>query len=191
MIARLATPPFVRLAGLAGLAALAAIVFLFVNLKSEQMRAAKWQHRFGEEQAAAALFAGKVRSTAEAMRAKAAEAALAAERLQGKISEEVSSDYRARIDKLRRRAGAAAGGMRSDQGGADTGGGGAAMSGVPGAAGRVDGAAGEDRLPRAGLSGGDALIASEQAVRLEELQRWLRRQAQADQERREAEGRER
>lgn len=45
------------------------------------------------------------------------------------------------------------------------------MSGIPHAARGADGAAGEDRL-----SDGDALIASEIALRLKALQQWVRAQ---------------
>ena len=40
---------------------------------------------------------------------------------------------------------------------------------------RADQAAGEDRLPSA-----DALVATEQAIQLDELIRWVTRQAQVD-----------
>jgi hypothetical protein len=121
----------------------------------------------------------EVRARTELAQALDTARAARVERDRARISKEVQSDYQAKLDDVRRRfdalrlrAAAAAG---ADRGGGTA----AAMPGVPGAAGGADGAAGEDRLPAhpsTELRAGDALIASQQALRLEALQAWVRRQ---------------
>jgi hypothetical protein len=113
----------------------------------------------------------EVRAKTALARALDAERAARVERDQAQISKEVQSDYQAKLDDLRRRHDALR--MRqSGQAAADRGGGGTApMPGLSGAAGGADGAADEDRLP-----GEDALIASEQALRLQALQDWVKGQ---------------
>ncbi len=96
-------------------------------------------------------------------------------REQETITDAITSDYRsdlaalrARFDRLR------AGTARTDPGRADA----AGLPGLPDAAGRADAPAGEDRLPAAGgLSLGDALIASEQALQLQALVDWVNAQS--------------
>jgi enoyl-CoA hydratase/carnithine racemase len=91
------------------------------------------------------------------------------------ITDEIVSDYRSdlaalrsRFDRLR------AGTPRTDPGGAHA----AGVPGLPDAAGRVDAATGEDRLPAAGsLTLPDALIASEQALQLDALIDWIEAQS--------------
>ena len=107
-----------------------------------------------------------------AAQAKAEDQAHAArvERGQDHVSQEVSNDYQTRLDDLRRRYDALR--LHAAAPAADPNGGGAkAMPPIPVAARGADGAAGED-----GLSDGDALIASEQALRLKALQDWVRGQ---------------
>ena len=111
-----------------------------------------------------------VRAATELARAKDQARAAEAERDQQTISLEVQHDYskqladlRSRYDALRLRAAASS---------ADPGrGGGAAVPGLPEAPGSTDGSADEARLPAE-----DALIASEQALRLKALQDWVRGQ---------------
>ena len=141
------------------------------------------------ERAASALFAEQVRASAARIRADMAARALDAERRQNRISEEVSNDYQARISDLNRRVAALR--LRAGTSAAGAGGtrGPARMSGLSGAARGPDAAAGEDGLPagpldRLGTGGSalafdDAVIATEQAIRLEALQDWVRRQAAA------------
>lgn len=128
---------------------------------------------------------------AAAAKARAADAANAARVKAGQaaINERTANDYQSRIaaaralgERLRRKAG-------SD---ADPGaGGGAAMPGLSASAQGVAEGAGKDRLPdadkRAGspegqLGAGDALIATEQAIQLDELIKWVRDQAAVPQQ---------
>lgn len=104
--------------------------------------------------------------------AKAEDQAHAArvERDQDHVSKEVSNDYQIQLGDLRRRYDAlrlhaAASTPNPDGRGAK------AVPPIPVAAGSADGAPGEDGLPDA-----DALIASEQALRLKALQDWVRGQ---------------
>ena len=113
--------------------------------------------------------------------AQAEDAAHAAgvEREQAAISQETSSDYQKQIADLRRRHDALR--LRGRTAHADSSGGGSPpMPGIPDAAGGADGATRQDGLPSAaapGLGTGDALIASEQALRLKALQDWVAAQA--------------
>jgi hypothetical protein len=121
----------------------------------------------------------EVRAKTELARAQDAARAAQAERHQAKISQEVQSDYQTRLKDLRRRYDAlrlrAAGAAGADRGG----GGAAPMPGVSAATRGADVAAGEDRLP-AGvwgeLSVEETLIATRQALQLQALQDWVRRQ---------------
>lgn len=108
------------------------------------------------------------RATEEARRADAANAArVKAE--QERANNETIASLRARLADARLRAANAA--ARANSGGS----GNAAVSGVPNASGGTDQASGEDRLPPA-----DALIATEQAIQLDELIKWVKRQAGID-----------
>lgn len=90
---------------------------------------------------------------------------------QAKITEEISHDYQARIAAVRARAAR----LRDN---ADQGGSGEAGLPAPGdPSGGPDAPAGQDRLPAP-----DALICTEQAIQLEELQRWVHEQSTVDNE---------
>ncbi|HEX6071632.1 MAG TPA: hypothetical protein VFY95_01325, partial [Sphingomicrobium sp.] len=117
------------------------------------------------------------RAAAEVARAadKANAGRVAAE--QNAINERISDDYEKRLAAARA-AGANlnAGGLRVEArtAAADPGhGGGAPVPGLAVATGRAHQAAGEDRLP-------DALIATEQAIQLDELIKWVKAQAEVD-----------
>ncbi|RIA44062.1 hypothetical protein DFR49_2298 [Hephaestia caeni] len=95
---------------------------------------------------------------------------------QNRISKEITDDYEARIadvraraERLRRDAEARAG-DRAD----------APVPAAGAAAGGADEAACEDRLPAAGLGLDDALVATEQAIQLDELINWVEAQARVD-----------
>lgn len=120
---------------------------------------------------------------AAAALARAQDAANAArvERDQIGISQEVENAYQKELAELRRRHAALR--LRADPAGADSGGrGGASMPALPHAAGEPDGAAGKAGLPADGSepARSDALIASEQALRLRALQEWVRAQSQVE-----------
>src|ERR1043165_641736 len=127
-----------------------------------------------------ATFAAQVRATAERVRSTYAQNALRVEREQSQVTEEVSHDYQTRIADLNRRVAALR--LRTAPGGANHGGpGGDRYPGLPDAAGRFDAAAAQAGLPAAELGAGglsleDAIIATEQAIQLDELIRWVRRQ---------------
>jgi hypothetical protein len=116
------------------------------------------------------LFAERVRTKAEEIGRKALERARRAEAEQDRISQETSRDHQDRLAQLRAhydrllRAGA----DRADPGGA---GGAAGLPALPQPAGGPDGAAGPNRLSLA-----ERLLCSEQSLRLEMLQRWIREQ---------------
>lgn len=123
-----------------------------------------------------------VRDTKDARaKAKASDQAnvIRVERTQTQVNEETSNDYQKKLADLRRRADALR--LRRPATAANPGGGGKPrVSGVPDAAGGPDGASGENGFPDGRLDAADALIASEQALRLQALQEWVRRQAAID-----------
>ena len=170
MIARL-----INVQGWAGIAAGLALLALLVVQKGETRH---WRKLSGQYEqlyrAEAAAHAGTVanyRAAAEAARAayKAAAQRVAAE--QRAINERTADDYEARLaaaraaaDRLRREGAAAADpGARGN----------APVPGLPAAPAGPAQAAGQDRLS-------DALIATEQAIQLDELIRWIRAQASVD-----------
>jgi hypothetical protein len=108
---------------------------------------------------------------AAAVQARAADAANAARVRadQAAINERTADDYQNRIAVSR----AAAGSMRrTAAAAANPGSGGATpVPGLPAAAGGASQSAGEDRLPNS-----DALIATEQAIQLDELINWVKAQ---------------
>jgi hypothetical protein len=141
----------------------------------------------------------RVRSRTALARAEDAAHAARVEREQADISKEVTNDYQKQLADLRRRYDA----LRLQPGGAaaDPGGrGDAAVSGLSNSARGADGAAGQDEfsavvssrqlMPTASGSHctagqcsvplADLLMASEQALRLEALQTWLREQVQVE-----------
>lgn len=101
---------------------------------------------------------------------------------QQRITEGVSHDYQAQLADVRARADALR--VRIAKAAADTGGahaGGA--SAVPEAAGGPDGATAQEGLPAQGVDGWaleDRVTATEQALQLEALQRWVREQSGID-----------
>lgn len=108
--------------------------------------------------------------------AKAADAVhvIRVERDQSTVTQETDRDYQTQLADLRRRYDA----LRVRAGAAKTnpgGGGSPAVPSVPGTAGSADGAAAQEGLPPE-----DALIASEQALQLDALQKWVRGQAAVD-----------
>lgn len=125
--------------------------------------------------AQAVAFAADVRATAERVRSTYAQNALRVEREQTQVTEEVSDEFQARIADLHRRVAALR--LRTSPGGADPGGAaGDRHPGFPDAAGGTDAAAAQAGLPAPGLSLQDAIVATEQAIQLDELIRWLTRQ---------------
>jgi hypothetical protein len=153
--------------GIAAIALLAALLVVRTGQRDEARAA------LARSEQARILFAEQVRArTSEAAR-RFAEKARLEEQARNQISQEVSSDYQNRMADLRRRIDALR--LRGEADRADPDRAGAArLPGLPGAAGGPDAAAGDHRLSLA-----ERIAATEQAIRLEELQRWIRRQQAA------------
>jgi hypothetical protein len=170
-----------RLLGVQGIAGLVVSLCLGVLLILQKGETRHWRKQSGQfeqlyhgEQAA---FTGTVANyhaaaTAARLADRAAANRVAAE--QRAISERTNdafqsrlADARARAQRLRVEAPAAAADSRSR--------GSAPMPGLPATAARPDQIAGED-----GFSPRDRLIATEQAIQLDELIKWVRRQAAVD-----------
>jgi hypothetical protein len=165
-------PRFWREGLIAGL--IVAMGLLWLGKATADRRSHRLGERLGEARQLIARERAAVRAATVLARAQDEARAARTERDQAKVSQEVTDDYQTKLGDLRRRhdawrlherAAAAAGG----------GGRGAGMPGLPDAARGADGAADKDRLPAA-----DALIASEQALRLKALQSWVAGQAEID-----------
>ena len=163
--------------GIAGIAVSLCLAVLLVIQKGETRHWKKQSGRFeqlyrGEQDAFTATVAS-YRAAADQARAedKANAERVAAE--QQAINERTTHDFEARIAAAR----AAAERLRLEsEAPADRGsGGGAPVPRLPAAAGGPAQPAGEDRLPSP-----DALTATEQAVQLDELIKWVRAQAKVD-----------
>ena len=165
----------INVQGWAGIAAGLALLALLLVQKGETRHWRKLSNQYEQlYRAEAAAHAGTVanyRAAADAARAadKAAAQRVAAE--QRAINERTVHDYEARIAAAR----AAADRLRRQRAPAtDPGRGGKApMPGLSAAPGQPPQAPGQDRLP-------DALLATEQAIQLDELIKWVRGQAQVD-----------
>ena len=164
-----------RLLNWQGIAGIAVAFVLLVILTVQKLESVRWEKEseqfeklYHQEQAAFATTVANTRAAADA--ARAADLAnvqrVAAE--QHAINQRSEDEFEARLADAR----ALAERMRIEAQGraADRGSGGAApMPGLSNAARRADEAAGENRLP-------DALLATEQAIQLDELIRWVRQQ---------------
>ena len=169
---------FLNLQGIAGLAVAVALGILLLVQKGEtrhwRKESGRFEQLYGQQQAALATTVANYR--AAAAQAEAADRAnagrVAAE--QRAISERTSNDFEARLAAARLSAQRLRG--QSAAAGADPGAGGAApVPGLSVATGGPPKAADEDRL-----SGSDALTATEQAIQLDELIKWIKRQAAVD-----------
>jgi len=164
--------------GIAGIAVALALGILLLVQKGEtrhwRKESGRFEQLYGQQQAALATTVANYRAAAAEAEAadKANAGRVAAE--QRAISERTSNDFEARLaaarlsaQRLRGQGAAAA---------ADPGGGGAApVPGLSAASGRPTQAAGQDGLPRS-----DALTATEQAIQLDELIKWVKAQATVD-----------
>jgi hypothetical protein len=127
---------------------------------------------YHQEQAAHAATVASYRAAAEQARAADAANLARVEATQAQITERTADDFQSRIasaradaERLRRKADAAAAGPG--------GGGTASVPGLPASAAGASQATGEDGLPES-----DKLIATEQAIQLDELVKWVRAQAE-------------
>jgi hypothetical protein len=164
--------------GIAGLAAGFALAVLLVLQKGETRRWKKesghFEQLYGEEQAALAGTIANYRAAADQVRAadRANADRVAAD--QRAINERTSNDYEARLAAARslaQRLRVAPAGAAADPGH----GGAAPVPGLSAAAGRPVQGAGED-----GLSLADRTLATEQAIQLDELINWVRKQHEID-----------
>jgi hypothetical protein len=173
MILRLLGPQ-----GIAGIAVALCLAALLVIQKGEtrhwRRQSGQFEQLYRGEQAA---FAGTVANyRAAAVTARAADAA-SAERVkaqQGAINQRSEHDYETRLAAAR--AGAQRLRVEAAAAATDSGRRGAApVPGLSAAAGKPAQAAGQDRLPV-----DDALTATEQAIQLDELIKWVKRQSAID-----------
>jgi hypothetical protein len=170
-----------RLLGIQGIAGIAVSLALGVLLVIQKGETAHWKKEsshfeqlYANEQAALAGTVANYRTAADAARTadRANQTRVAAE--QRSINERTSNDYEARLAAARTLARRLRGQAASAA--ADPGTGGAApMPRLPAPAGGADEGPAQD-----GLSHADALIATEQAIQLDELIKWVRRQATVD-----------
>ena len=171
-------PRLLNLQGIIGVAASLALLCLLLVQKAEtrhwRKQSGQFEQMYRGEQAASARTVANYRAAAEAARAadRAASERVRAEQLA--INERTSNDFEARLAAVRARAvrlrigDAATAADSCDRGTAS-------VSRVPvGPCGPAQ-AAGQDRL-----SPGDALVATEQAIQLDELIRWVERQRAVD-----------
>ena len=187
MLLRLLNPQ-----GIAGLAAAAILALLLIAARIDarhwKKQAAQFEQLYRAETKAHAETVANYRLAAE--RARAADRANAerVEAAQSSISERITNDFEARLADARARARAQR--LRGPTQAATGRGGGrdAPVPGLPAAPSATDQAAGQDRLPGApdevptswGPHDPDRLIATEQAIQLDALIRWVRAQAVVD-----------
>jgi hypothetical protein len=167
--------------GLAGLAAALALAILLVIQKGETRHWHKasdqYEQLYRGEQAAFAGTVANYRAAAETARAADAANARRVKAQQDKINKEQSDEFEARIADARARARR----LRVETRVAAANPGPGRTPSVPGLSAAPRGAAqaaGEDRLPPA-----DPLIATEQAIQLDELIKWVEAQAKVDMQR--------
>ena len=171
-----------RLLNWQGMAGIAVAFSLLVMLTVQKLEAVHWkkqsesfEHLYQQEQAAFATTVASARVAADRARAadQANAARVTAERRS--ITERTMNDLEARLAIARADAAKLnSGRLRvQPQAAADSGArGNTPVPGIPAADGGADQATGEDRLPQ-----GDRLIATEQAIQLDELIKWVRKQA--------------
>ena len=166
--------------GIAGITISIGLAVLLVIQKGEtrhwKKQGARFEQLYRGEQSAFAATVANYRAAAEAARTadKANAARVASE--QRAINERTLNDYQGRLADARARARAEQLRRQAHANAAHRGSGGAAsVSGVPVGAAEPAEAAGEARLPAA-----DALTATEQAIQLDELIKWVRAQGALD-----------
>ncbi|HEX5238361.1 MAG TPA: hypothetical protein VFW39_07860 [Sphingomicrobium sp.] len=168
----------INIQGIAGIAVGVALAILLVIQKSEtshwKKESGRFEQLYDQQQSALATTVSNYRAAAQ--QAEAADRANA-QRVQADqraINERTEDDYQARLATARslaqRLRGESASAAADPRGGA-----GAAVPGLPASARGPADAAAQDRLPNA-----DAELATEQAIQLDELIKWVRKQAAVD-----------
>jgi hypothetical protein len=164
--------------GIAGIAVGLALAVLLLVQRGEtrhwQKQSGHFEQLYSQGQAVLATTVSNYRAAADRARASDAANARRVTAEQQTINERTEHDYEARLgaarslaQRLRGEVASAAADPRS--------GGAAPVPGLSAAAGRPAQAAGQDRLPLA-----DGEIATEQAIQLDELIKWVRQQAAVD-----------
>ena len=177
MILRLLGPQ-----GIAGLAVAIVLAILLgaarIDVRHWKKQSARFEQLYRGEIVATAQTIAAFRTAAERARADDASNAARVARDQSAISQRTAYDLEARLTDARARAL----GLRRPTAPATTDGrgGGAPLPGLSAAPGSIAQAAGQDRLSRDALSEADALVATEQAIQLDELIKWVRSQASVD-----------
>ena len=153
-----------------GIAALLLLALLIHDRNRWKAKTSHYSELLAAERGAHSATVAGYRAAAEQARVADAANAARVKADQAAINERTAYDYESRIaaaraaaERLRRQAGS-----HADPGA----GGGAAMPGLSASAQGVAGTTGEDRLPHA-----DRIIATEQAIQLDELITWVREQA--------------
>ena len=161
--------------GVAGLAASLCLAVLLLLQKGEtrhwKKSSAGFEQLYRGEQAASAATVANYRAAAEQARAADRANAERVRAEQSTISEKTNHAFEARLADARARARRLRGeiaGPATDPGARR----GASVPGLPASPARPAQAAGQDRLPET-----DALIATEQAIQLDELIKWVKAQA--------------
>jgi len=172
MILRLLNPQ-----GIAGLAASICLALLLLIQKAEtrhwKKQSGQFEQLYHSGQTAFAQTIAGYRSAADAARAADRAAADRVRAEQAAINERTAYDYETRLAAVRARAGEL---RRDTPASAHSGDGGTApVSALSAAPGGAHEGANQDRLP-----GAEALIATEQAIQLDELIKWVRRQPSVD-----------
>jgi hypothetical protein len=163
--------------GIAGLAVSFALAILLLMQRGETRhwkdRSSQFEQLYRDEQAALAGTVANYRAAADRARAEDEANARRAAAEQQAINERTAHDFEARLaaaraaaQRLRLQPEAAADPRRRA---------GAPVPGLPAAGGGAAEAPGQDRLPPS-----DALTATEQAIQLDELIRWVKAQAKVD-----------
>lgn len=149
------------------------IALLFAALLITRSTLEKRTDRLRATEAAYAQFQADVKAKTELARLQDAQNKARVERDQVQVSQEVSSEYQAKLADLRRRYDALR--LQRPAQANSSGSRGPAVPRVPDAASGADAGSGEAGLPLT-----DALIASEQALQLQALQDWVRGQTAVD-----------
>ena len=169
-----------RLLNWQGIAGIAVSLVLFIMLTVQKLEAIRWQKEsarfetlYRDEQAAFAVTVANARTAADAARAADHANAHRVAAEQRTINERISNDFEARLAAARataERLRLDAPGPANPRAGRD-----AAMPSLSAAAGSPAQDTREDRLPQP-----DALTATEQAIQLDELIKWVRGQGAVD-----------
>ena len=166
-----------------GIAGITVALVLTVMLTVQKLEAVRWKKHseqseqlYNQERAAFTVTVANARTPADAARAadRANATRVAAE--QHAINERINDDFEARLADARARAAAAERPRFNAQGAASSGAGrSAAVPSLPPTAGKPAQGARED-----GLSASDRLMATEQAIQLDALIRWVQQQHDVD-----------